>query len=256
MGFFDLPAPLFGAIDQVLGLALPGVVRLVLWGVLAGWLTMVVYRRLSNQDKIQELKIEQKKQQKIISSFDGEFEELFPVIRHTLALGGRQLGLSLGPALLATIPILFIVVWVAGHFGNEQPLQGTPISIEINQDQVPFERFAWSSPDMAQQTETGWVLNWPSSEQPVSFLQDGESLFELPLETSIPVIHKHQWWNWLMANPVGYLPEDALVESIDIALPEQQFLAFGPGWLHGWMFSFFFSFLLSSIGFKLALKID
>jgi len=256
MGLFDLPAPLFGAIDQVLAMALPGVLRLVLWGILAGWLTMVVYRRLSNQERIQELKVEQKEQQKIISGFDGEFEELFPVIRHTLALGMRQLGLSLGPALLATIPILFIVVWVAGNFGNEQPMTGTPVSIEISQEQAPFDRFDWSSPGEAGKKENGWELNWPSAEQPVAFLQDGQPLFELPSEHNIPVIHKHQWWNWLMANPVGYLPDDAAVESIDIALPEQQFLSFGPTWLRGWMFSFFFSFLLSSIGFKLALKID
>lgn len=256
MGFFDLPAPLFGAIDQVLGMALPGVLRLVLWGILAGWLTMVVYRRLSNQERIQVLKAEQKEQQKIISGFDGEFEELFPVIRHTLALGMRQLGLSLGPALLATIPILFIVVWVAGNFGNEQPSVGTPVGIEINQDQATLDRFGWSTPGVAAPTENGWMLNWPSADQPVAFLQDDEALFELPSESSIPIIHKHQWWNWLMANPTGYLPEDALVDSIDIVLPEQQFLAFGPGWLRGWMFSFFLSFLLSSIGFKLALKID
>ena len=256
MGLFDLPAPLFGAIDQLLAMALPGVLRLVLWGILAGWLTMVVYRRLSNQERIQVLKVEQKKQQKIISGFDGEFEELFPVIRHTLSLGMRQLGLSLGPALLATIPILFIVVWVAGNFGNEQPSVGTPVSIEINTEQAAIDRFDWSSPGGAKQTENGWELSWPSAEQPNAFLQDGQSLFELPSEASIPVIHKHQWWNWLMANPIGYLPDDAVVDSIDIVLPEQQFLSFGPGWLRGWMFSFFFSFLLSSIGFKLALKID
>jgi len=256
MGFFDLPAPLFGAIDQLLSMALPGVLRLVLWGILAGWLTMVVYRRLSNQDRIQLLKAEQKEQQKIISGFDGEFEELFPVIRHTLALGMRQLGLSLGPALLATIPILFIVVWVAGNFGNEQPSVGSPVSIEINTEQAAIDQFDWSSPGEATQTETGWELSWPSAEQPNAFLQDGRSLFELPSGHSIPVIHKHQWWNWLMANPIGYLPDDAVVDSIDIGLPEQQFLSFGPGWLRGWMFSFFLSFLLSSIGFKLALKID
>lgn len=256
MGFFDLPAPIFGVIDQILGMALPGILRLVLWGILAGWLTMVVYRRLSNQERIQELKGEQKKQQQIISSFDGEFEELFPVIRHTLALGMRQLGLSLGPALLATIPILFIVVWVAGNFGNEQPSVGTPVAIEINQEQVALDQFGWSNPGEVISTENGWMLNWPSTEQPVAFLQDDKTLFKLPSESNIPVIHKHQWWNWLMANPVGYLPDDALVDSIDIVLPEQQFLAFGPGWLRGWMFSFFLSFLLSSIGFKFALKID
>ena len=256
MGFFDLPAPIFSVVDQLLSLALPGVIRLVLWGVLAGWLTMVVYRRLSNQDKIQELKLEQKKQQKIISSFDGEFEDLFPVIRHTLALGGRQLGLSLGPALLATIPILFIVIWVAGNFGNEQPTAGTPIAIGVNPKNASLGPFDWSSPGAVDVTDNGWILNWPSADKPVALRQAGEDLIELPLEHSIPVIHKHQWWNWLMANPAGYLPDNALFESIDIALPEQQFLPFGPDWLHGWMFSFFVSFLLSSIGFKIALKID
>jgi len=60
MGLFDLPAPLFSAFDGVLGMALPPVLRLVIWGILAGWLTMVVYRRLSNQEKIGELKAQQK----------------------------------------------------------------------------------------------------------------------------------------------------------------------------------------------------
>ena len=83
MGLFDLPGPLFGLIDHFLAMALPAVVRLGLWGVLAGWLTMMVYRRLSNQDKIQALKAEQKFQQKEISEFDGEMRDLFPLIRHT-----------------------------------------------------------------------------------------------------------------------------------------------------------------------------
>ena len=110
MGLFDLPAPLFGAIDGLLAMALPAVIRLVIWGVLAGWLTMVVYRFLSNQEKIGELKTQQKVQQKNIAEFDGEFAGLLPLIRQTLALGFKQLGFALGPALLATVPILFIVL--------------------------------------------------------------------------------------------------------------------------------------------------
>ena len=256
MGLFDLPAPFFSFIDQLLGGFLPAVVRVVLWGVLAGWLTMVVYRRLSRQDKIQVLKAEQKKQQKIISDFDGEFEELFPVIRHTLGLGMRQLGLSLGPALLATIPILFLVVWVAGQFGYDQPVTGSAVNIDINPQEQEISGFNWNPAGLARKTETGWELSWPSPEQAVALTHEGYTLLELPAEHTIPVIHKHRWWNWLMANPIGYLPDDAVPESIDIGLPEQQFLIFGPAWLRGWMFSFFFSFLLSSIGFKLALKID
>ena len=256
MGFFDLPAPLFGVIDQGLGLVLPALVRLVLWGVLAGWMTMVVYRRLSNQDKIRQLKIKQKKQQKIISRFDGEFEELLPVIRNTLGLGIRQLGLSLGPALLATIPILFIVIWVAGAFGYQQPAVGTSVGIDIKPALADNDRLEWSSPTMLNKTAKGWTLSWPSADQPVSMMQDGQALFDLPFEYNIPVIHKRQWWNWLVANPVGFLPDEALFDSVDIALPPQQFLGFGPDWLRGWMFSFFVTFLLSSVGFKLILKID
>jgi len=256
MGLFDLPAPLFGAIDQVLGVALPAIVRIILWGVLAGWLTMVVYRKLSRQDRIQQLKSEQKKQQKIIAGFDGEFEALFPVIRYTLALGMRQLGLSLGPALLATIPILFLVIWVAGKFGYEQPVVGTAITIGVDPEQSTTEGLQWSVGTTVEETADGWILSWPSTERPATLSQDGSVLVKLPAEHNIPVIHKYHWWNWLMANPIGYLPDDAAVEAIDIALPAQQFLSFGPGWMRGWMFSFFLTFLFSSLGFKFALKID
>ncbi len=256
MGLFDLPAPVLGAIDQFMSLALPGVIRLVLWGVLAGWMTMVIYRRLSNQERIQQLKAEQKKQQKIISTFDGEFEQLFPVIGHTLALGMRQLGLSLGPALLATLPVLFVIIWVAGAFGYQQPAMDSPVNIETPAGQELSERLHWDPTADVERITTGWILRWPSAEHPVSLLQDGEVLFKLPFADGIPVIHKRQWWNWLMANPVGYLPDNAAVDTIDIGLPPQQFVSFGPQWLRGWMFTFFASFLLSSIGFKLAMKID
>jgi len=256
MGLFDLPAPLLGAIDGVLGLALPPVLRLLLWGILAGWLTMLLYRRLSNQEKIQQLKAEQKKQQKLIAEFDGEFGDLMPLVRHTLGLGLRQLGLSLGPALLATIPVLFIIVWVAGVFGHEQPAPGDPVNIEMAAGPEVPAGFAWSRPELARETATGWTLRWPRPGQHVALLQGDTTLFELPFEDSVPVIHKRRWWNWLMANPAGYLPDNAAVDLVEIGLPAQQFLAFGPAWMHGWMFSFFTSFLLASVAFKLALRID
>ena len=64
MGLFDLPAPIFAIIDGVLAMAMPPVMRLVVWGIFAGWLTMVIYRRLSDQEKIGALKTLQKQQQK------------------------------------------------------------------------------------------------------------------------------------------------------------------------------------------------
>lgn len=253
MGLFDLPAPLFSAVDGVLGMALPPVLRLVIWGILAGWLTMVVYRRLSNQEKIGELKAQQKIQQKIIAEFDGEFQELMPLIRHTLALGFRQLGLALGPALLATIPILFIVIWVAGEFGFETPVAGSEVLLSA---EPASNDIHWSSATEVKITEDGWAVNWPAEGQSLTMTDGRQPLLVLPLEHNIPIIHKKKWWNLLMANPIGYLPDDGKTEVIRIALPEPVMIGAGPSWIRGWMFSFFVTFLLSSLAFKFLLRID
>ncbi len=253
MGLFDLPAPLFTAIDSVLGMALPPVLRLVLWGILAGWLTMLVYRRLSNQARIGELKAQQKVQQKIIAEFDGEFEDLMPLIGNTLGLGFRQLGLALGPALLSTVPVLFLIVWVAGAFGNETPAAGTMVYLtaEPTNDDIH-----WSPIAGVEATEDGWLFKWPAAGQSLTVTDGHQSLLTLPPKKDIPIIHKKKWWNFLMANPIGYLPQNGKTEAIHIKLPKQIIIGFGPAWMHGWMFSFFVTFLLSSLGFKFLLRID
>lgn len=253
MGLFDLPAPLFDILDHALAVVMPSVLRLVLWGVFAGWITMVVYRQLSNQKKLGELKVLQRAQQKGIAEFDGEFSELLPLIRRTLGLGVRQLGLSLVPALLATVPVVFIVIWVAGEFGYVLPdtdsevfLSIEPLSSDIN----------WSPMSEVRVKEGGWVVTWPSQGQSLTLREGQQLLLVLPLERAIPVIHKKRWWNLLMANPLGYLPEDGNTDVVHIELPAAVIIGSGPVWMRAWMFSFFMSFLLSSFGFKLLLRLD
>lgn len=256
MGLLDLPAPLFGMVDELLAGFAPAWLRLSLWGVLAGWLTMLAYRRLSNQDRIQALKAEQKSQQQLIADFDGEFGELFPLIRHTLGLGMRQLGLSLGPALLATIPVLFLVVWVAGRFGHEQAAPGEVVSIAFTPVAAQASELSWRPGESVSVTANGWDVRWPQNDVQLKLVQSDLVLLALPPPHPIPVIHKKRWWNWLMANPIGYLPEPAEVDTVTLGLPAQQILPFGPAWTRGWMFTFFSVFLLSSIAFKLLLRID
>lgn len=253
MGLFDLPAPLFSIIDGTLAVAMPPALRLVIWGVLAGWITMAVYRLVSNQEKIGALKALQKERQKNMTEFDGEFSELLPLIRQTLALGFRQLGLSLGPALLATVPVVFIVIWVSGEFGHVLPNAESevffsiePISSDIN----------WSPASEARVKDGGWAVNWPSQAGSVTMLEGRQPLLVLPLEEPIPVIHKRRWWNLLVANPLGYLPKDSKTDVVHFELPEAIIIGSGPSWMRGWMFSFFMSFLLSSFGFKLLLRLD
>ena len=86
--------------------------------------------------------------------------------------------------------------------------------------------------------------------------ENSQPLLVLPLEQRIPIIHKKRWWNWLMANPLGYLPTDLKTDVINIHLPKAVMIGFGPGWMRGWMFSFFMTFLISSIIFKRLLRLD
>jgi len=252
MGLLDLPAPLFSIIDDVLAALLPSAVRLILWGVLAGWISMLVYRLLSNQEKIAALKTLQQQQQKQIAEFDGEFAELLPLIRRTLALGFRQLGLALGPALLASLPALFVIVWVSGAFGYRAPLAGEEISLRA---EPAAGGFHWSSPAQARVTDSGWIVKWPADGEVLTLVDAQQPLLNLPLAQAIPVIHKKRWWNLLMANPLGYLPPDGPTDVIHIDLPEQRILGWGPGWMRGWMFSFFVAFLLASLVFKRLLRL-
>lgn len=257
MGLLDLPAPIFSIIDGVLAMAMPAVLRLIIWGILAGWLSMIVYRLFSDQEKIGALKTLQKNQQKDIAEFDGEFAELMPLIRHTLALGIRQLGLALGPALIATVPVLFIVIWVAGQFGHVSPVAGSEVFLSV---EPAGSDIHWSSATQVTSSEGGWVINWPSQDQTLAMMEGAmkgnQPLLTLPIEHDIPVIHKKRWWNLLMANPLGYLPKDSETDVVYIGLPEQVIIGSGPAWVRGWMFSFFVSFLLSSFAFKFLLRLN
>jgi len=253
MGLFDLPAPLLAAIDQVLAIALPEFLRLLVWGVICGWLTMVVYRLLSRQEAIAELKSQQKVQQEAISQFDGEFNELMPLIRRTFSLGFKQLGLSIGPALLATIPILFIVAWVATAFVYEAPRPGDVIEVTA---EPSGENLSWSRNAGAAVAENGWQVTWPAGGETIELLLDDSPALELSSEELHGIIHKRKWWNWLIANPAGYIPDDSQTDSVQVGLPTRQFLSFGPGWMQGSLFVFFSAFLLASIAFKFLMRIE
>ncbi len=253
MGLFDLPAPVFGAIDGMLAMALPALLRLAVWAILAGWITMWVYGRFSNQEKIRTLKTRQKQQQNAIAGFDGEFSQLMPLIRDALALGFRQLGLSLGPALLATVPVVFIIVWVSGEYGYELPPAGSEILVVA---EPAGGEISWSPAPDARRHENGWLVKWPAQGQSLTISEAGRALLTLPPDHAVAVIHKKRWWNLLMANPLGYLPQDGHTDSVHLALPEVVLIGAGPVWIRGWMFSFFGIFLLSSIAFRQLLRLD
>ncbi len=259
MGFFDLPAPLLSWVDGTLLGWLPVLARLSLWGLVAALVTMLLFKRVSRQERIREIKRKVKANQAKMADFDGEMSDLMPLVGQTLKLAGRQFLLALGPALLASVPVIFLLAWLSNHFGYQVPQTGQPVKLRLASEAAPAGlRDFHITPASAAVSESAgeWYVDWPASGESVSLRHADSELLALPPARLSPVIHKREWWNWLVGNPLGYLDRQAPVDAVYIDLPKTRVLNAGPDWVRGWMFTFFLAFLVFSIALKFVLKIE
>src|SRR5699024_6143220 len=229
----NLPQPLLEWLDTSLLGFLPPVVRLLLWSILAALLAMEFYRLLSPQKRITAIKGESREAQRRLNDYDGPFDESWPLIRQVLALAFRRIWLVLPATLAASLPLLMVIVWLDASYGHRFPTPQEQVAVE-----VPAE-------GLVGRLDNG--LNSP----PIAVVADasGTTVTEVILKAPIPLLHKWQGWNLLLGNPAGYLPDDAPVDRVQLALPRLEVLSFGPQWLRGWEPTFFaalmiFAFLL------------
>ncbi len=234
MGLFDLPAPLFLWIDDRLGG--PALLRLVIWGAVAGAVSMLLYLLLSPQRAIANGKRELQAAHRALDAHGGSFEQAQPLLRRLLWLALRQVGRTGGPALLASLPVICLLAWLSNSYGYDYP----------GPDETPGLR---TEPAML-------VAEWLKGDPPGVAFDAGERRVAVPLAAPVPLLHKERWWNRLIANPAGYLPDEAAVETIHIALPQRHYLGIGPNWLRGWMAPFFAALLAVSVALKVLVRIE
>lgn len=254
MGFFDLPSPLFALLDNAMGF-LPGALRLAVWALLSAIATMWLYRIFSKQDELAELKPEIKAVQKKMASYDGPLEGLWPLIGKSMRLSGRQMALTLWPAVIGSLPILFVLVFLSNAYGYRPPETGEIVRVTPHRATAPAT-WRWSEFMAAHFEQDGpaWKIAWPG--RPATLTAPGYgTILTLPLDEITGVIHKRQWWNWLIGNPAGYLPDDAPVAAIRFDLEHQRYLPFGPDWLGRWEVIYLALLVLFSMGIKFAWKI-
>ncbi len=239
MGLLDLPSPILTQIDRWLD-QVPPLAKLVLWAALGAILSMEIYRLLSPQRRIGQIKAALERTRDHVSRFDGEFAEAWPHIRRMLALALRRVFIVLPATLLASLPVLVFIIWLDGNYGGTFPPAGEPVSVAVP---GAFE---------------GRWIDQGDGAPPRAEVVDpaGEPVLDVLLTTPIAVVHKRRWWNMLVGNPAGYLPDEAPVERIDIALPRQEFLPVGPSWLRGWEATFFAALVLFALVFKSVRRIE
>ncbi|MDT8409460.1 MAG: hypothetical protein RQ741_07660 [Wenzhouxiangellaceae bacterium] len=266
-GLLDWPGVIFGWFNELLLMLLPAPLALAFWALVSSWLTMWVYRRFSRQDEMAALKPRIKAVQKKLSSYDGEFSGLKPLITENFRLSGKHILLALGPALLAGIPVLFVLVWVSNAFGLKMPEAGQPVAVEVLAAESAGEPGDWQWRGIeADRLETGtetsgnaeqtaaWTIDWPG-EQATLRTPQGLPVAVLPPDAPTPILHQRQWWNLLIANPGGYLEPGSPATAVYLDLPKKQMLPFGPGWMRGWEFLYFVLLIIGSLALKMVWRI-
>ena len=252
LGLLDLPAPLFDAVDALLRtLHLPDVVRIVLYAVASAWLSMWLYRRCSDQNRLADLHQEIRRTQREMAAHEGEFAELNRLIRRNLALTLRHLALTLRPALLASFPLLFVLPWLSNAFSVAAPAASLHVCAE---PAAAAPQVHWT----AQARDAGegcWDVDTTPDAR--ATLQDtrGTPLLTLPQTPQSTIIHKFATFNWLIGNPDGYLPTDAPLERLALQLQAREVVAFGPAWMRGWEALYFAVLMIVSVLLKVRWKI-
>lgn len=238
MALFDLPTPLFIATDAGLATFLPAPARLAVWAALAGAGTLLLYKRLSPQARIGEAKRAARQARHDLNAFDGEFADAGALIRNQFVAAFRHLGLVLIPTLISILPLLMLLSWLEGQYAHTLPDPARPPALRV------------SPPEY----QARWSTQWPASgqargEEAPRLLVHGRAgtVAEVTMNAPVPVVEPRHWWNWLIGNPLGYLPDDAGVARVTIALPEARYLPFGPGWMRHWLALFLPVMLIVSL---------
>lgn len=236
-GVFDLAGPLFAAVDGALAFV-PAWLRLVLWGAIAAAISMGLYKLLSPQRRIASAKRAAFHARQALDAHEGAIADAWPLMRRAVGAALYPLRLELFPALVASLPVIFVVVWLSSAYGYSFP----PLDRALPARVTPPEYIAWMAPQ--REAEPG------APGFRVFILDPSGRTADLPIEEPVPVLEKRRWWNLLAGNPAGYLPERSPVERVELPLPQQEFLPVGPSWMRGWAVTFFAALILSSFAAK------
>ena len=258
LGLFDLCSPALSVVDRFLGdtLGLAPVWRIAIFAAFASVVSMLLYKRLSNQAELAALQTETRAVQKKLAKAETEAAGLAKLVRRNLVLTGRRLWLSLWPALLASIPVLFLLAFCSTQFGVEASEPGSRIYVTPDEYEVSPSRFEWLGVNAQWDArKSAWTFYGPESGHNATLMLDGEVQLVVPTSMPASVIHKKRWWNVLLANPAGYLDESASIGSFMINAPTKTIIGWGPGWMRGWAFAFIAFLVLFSVICKIVWKI-
>ena len=158
MGLFDLPAPLYSAIDGSLSF-LPLLSRLLFWSVVTAILSMVLYWLCSAQDKVEAAKQRAIVGRQKMAGYQGtEFGEMWPLAKESLAASGKHFAIVLVPAVLSSLPALTLIVWVSNNFSYTLPATGAATTVQSTPE------LSLSGLVADSEESNSYTLSWPAAD--------------------------------------------------------------------------------------------
>lgn len=247
-GFFDLGAPVFDAIDSVMvAVRLPSLLRVILFAAVFAVLGMWIYRRCSNQTRLAEVRTAVAATQRELATYEGDFAGLRGLIVRSTGLALRQVGLTFWPALLASVPLLFMLPWLSNRYAEQSPVAGETI-LACVEPAAAAAALAWQPAGSATRADEACAnLLWPAVGESLELRDHAQAWLRLPLPAPTPVVHKRIALNALFGNPGGYLDVEAPFDAVRLDFAPLELVPFGPAWMRGWMFAFFVPLLVVSL---------
>jgi hypothetical protein len=162
----------------------------------------------------------------------------------------------LWPALIASIPVLFLLAFCSNQFSVVTPNSDFRIYVTPKDFQGSPLEFKWLGVNAQWDArKKAWTFYQLNPGQSASLMLGNQTQLRLPMSVPTSVMHNKRWWNYLVANPAGYLDANVNIGLFEFNTPKQIIIDWGPGWMRGWVFAFMVFLVLFSIVIKLAWKI-
>lgn len=246
--------PVLNTLDGWLALLLPFAFRLMIWGALAGALSIIIYAALSPQDSIKRLKKKIRSLQREMLGLDLEFPDFLRLSKENLKTSLRLFVIVLGPGLVSVLPVLTLVIWLHTCLAYEAPeALGDLVTMSADEN-IDLSLSTLNNSNRLSEDEI--LKNGSVSSPTVVVMADGKVVYSGdPLSPPTRVIYKRRWWNVLLESPAGYVVDDAPIESIKLNISRKQVVKWGPNWARGWEFTFFVFVFIAALGIKLGFRI-
>lgn len=226
------------------------------WGIiiitfLVSLFISLVYKQMTDQEKMKDLKQKQKDFQKQMKELRDKPEQMMSIQKEAMTTNMEYMKSSLKPTLVTFIPIILLFGWMTAHLGAEPIFPGETFSLTAifsdgivgDAELIIDDTTTFSSGTEAVQTIAAQQATW-------SIKSDAGTH-----DLSVKVGDSMETRQVLITTDLSYLPSEVTFDHSDIAAvninykklkPAGEFALFGwqPGWL-GWYIIFSLVFSIS-----------